>query len=104
MREIFLAHLGKPRPCLILTRAAVLHVRNRVTIAGITSHIRGTTTEVPVGAEEGINLESVINFDDIQTIPVQNLIRPVGFFPSEREPELTVGILAAFDLESTDRN
>jgi len=99
MRDVYLAHLDKPRPCLILTRTAVLQVRDLVTVAGITSTIRGTSAEVRVGAEEGVHLASVVNCDNIQTISVDDLIRPVGIFSSDREPELAAAVMAAFDLD-----
>ena len=49
MRPIHLAHLDKTRPVLVLTRELVRPYLSRVTIAPITSTIRGLSTEVPVG-------------------------------------------------------
>jgi mRNA interferase MazF len=99
MREIHLARLDKVRPCLVLTREAVRPYRTEVTVAGITRSDRGLSTKVRVGADGGIDVPSFINMDDIQTISTDNLIRFVGVFPDEREPELTAAVLAAFDLE-----
>ena len=99
MREIHLARLDKVRPCLVLTREAVRPYRTEVTVAGITANVRGRTTEIAVRAENGIDLASVINMDDIQTISVDDLIRLLGVFPADREHELTEALVAAFDLD-----
>jgi len=53
MRPIYAAHLDKTRPVLILTREVVRPHLSRVTVAPITSTIRGLSTEVPVGAANG---------------------------------------------------
>jgi mRNA interferase MazF len=47
MRSIHLARLDKSRPVLGLTRALVRPHLNTVTVAPITTTIRGLSTEVP---------------------------------------------------------
>jgi mRNA interferase MazF len=92
----------KIRPVLILTREAVRPVRSQVTVAPITSTVRGLTTEVPVGAANGLDRESVVNCDNIVTIQVADLIRPVGFLAEAQELELSDAIAVAFDLAWRD--
>ena len=98
MRPIHLAHLDKTRPVLVLTRELVRPYLSRVTIAPITSRIRGLTVEVPVGQSNGLDQGSVINCDDIVTIPTSAIGRQIGFLWSEQEPKLSEAVRAAFDL------
>jgi mRNA interferase MazF len=98
MRPIHLAKLDESRPVLVLTRENVRpHLRN-VTVAPITSTIRGLTTEVPVGPPNGLDLDCVISCDNIQTIPVADLGGRIGYLRPEQEPNLTAAIRAAFLL------
>ena len=98
MRPIHVAQLDKPRPVLILTREAVRPYLTRVTVAPITSSIRGLSTEVPVGPANGIDHESVISCDNILTVPTSTLGRHVGYLLPAQEAALAAAIHAAFDL------
>lgn len=99
MRPIHLARLDKTRPVVVLTREVARPYLRRITVAPVTSTVRGMAVEVPVGASSGLNHESVVNCDDIQTIPVADLGRHIGFLPEASEALLTEAISAAFDLE-----
>jgi mRNA interferase MazF len=78
--ELWLAHVGrKKRPVLVLTRSEVIDVRALVTVAEITTSIRGLTAEVDVDhAEVGLNRPSVINCDGIHTVAQATLTGPLG--------------------------
>jgi len=90
---------GKTRPVLLLTRDAVQPHLNALTVAPVTSRIRGLRTEVPVGPRNGLDHESVVNLDNVTTIPVALLGRQVGFLFEDEEEALSQAIIAAFDLE-----
>ncbi|HTF40081.1 MAG TPA: type II toxin-antitoxin system PemK/MazF family toxin [Propionibacteriaceae bacterium] len=90
--------LDKTRPALILTREIVRPHLSRVTVAPITSRVRGLTVEVPVGQSNGLDQDSVINCDNIVTIPTSAVGRQIGFLWSEQEPKLSEAVRAAFDL------
>ncbi|MGH3452782.1 MAG: type II toxin-antitoxin system PemK/MazF family toxin [Nocardioidaceae bacterium] len=98
MRLIHIAQLDKARPVLVLTREAVRPYLTRVTVAPITSTIRGLSTEVPVGRHNGLDHKSVVSCDNIVTVPVDSLGRHVGYLLTSQEPELAEAIQAAFDL------
>lgn len=98
MRPIHLAQLDKPRPVLILTRELVRPHLTRVTVAPITSTIRGLSTEVPVGQANGLDHDSVVSCDNIVTVSTSTLGRHIGYFLPRQEPELAQAIRAAFDL------
>jgi|SRR5664279_121384 mRNA interferase MazF len=99
MRPIHLARLDETRPALILTRAAAANRSSSITVAGITSPVRGLPTEVPVDEANGLSHGSVVNLDDVQTIPAYHLGDLVGYLYDHQESALHAAIVAAFDLD-----
>lgn len=99
MRPIHLAHLDEVRPVVILTREIVRPHMTKVTVAPITTAVRGLSTEVAVGRANGLDHDSVISCDNIVTIPVENLGRRVGVVRGDQEEQLSRAISIAFDLE-----
>jgi mRNA interferase MazF len=98
MRPIHVAHLDRSRPVLVLTRQTVRPHLNRVTVAPITTTVRGLSTEVPVGSANGLDHDSVISCDNIVTVPVDTLGHQLGFLLADQEPALSEAIRTAFDL------
>ena len=78
--EIWLAEVGrKTRPVLILTRPEVIDVRALVTVAEITTSIRGLAAEVEFDHHDaGLDKPSVINCDGIHTITQSSLTTGIG--------------------------
>jgi mRNA interferase MazF len=99
MRPIHTARLDKTRPVLVLTRELVRPHLKRVTVAPITSTIRGLSTEIPVGPANGLDHACVVSCDNIVTVLVTSLGPQVGFLLDEQETALTRAIHAAFDLD-----
>jgi mRNA interferase MazF len=99
MRAIHLARLEKMRPVLVLTRESVRPFLNKVTVASITSTIRGNASEVAVGRDNGLDHDSVVSCDNITTISVSDLGQQVGFLLDDQEDALIRAIHAAFDLD-----
>ena len=99
MRPIHLAHLDKTRPVLVLTRELVRPHLSRVTVAPITSTIRGLSSEVPVGQANGLDSVSVVSCDNVVTVPVSALGRQIGRLLPDQEGSLTAALHAAFDLD-----
>jgi mRNA interferase MazF len=82
--QIWWADLDKVRPVIVLTRAGVAARLRRVLVAPITSTVRGIATEVPVGQAEGVRDGSVANLDNVQLLPVDQLIRQAGHVDTRR--------------------
>ena len=78
--EVWLAQVGrKRRPVLVLTRDEVLDVRSLVTVAEVTTTMRGLAAEVTIDHERaGLDHESAINCDGLHTIPQSMLTEQVG--------------------------
>ena len=68
----------KRRPVVVLTRQEVVPLLGTVTVAPITSTIRGLPSEVVVGTEEGLRHDSAVNLDHVQTVEQRLLHSFVG--------------------------
>jgi mRNA interferase MazF len=99
VRPIHTARLDKTRPVVILTRELVRPHLDRVTVAPITTIVRGLSTEVPLGPANGLQNHCVISCDNIVTIPKSALGRLIGHLLPAQEVALTTAIHAAFDLD-----
>ncbi len=78
--EIWLAEVGrKTRPVLVLTRSEVIDVRALVTVAEITTQLRGLTVEVGFDHRKaGLDRPSAINCDGLHTVAQSSLTRQLG--------------------------
>ncbi|HEY5261249.1 MAG TPA: type II toxin-antitoxin system PemK/MazF family toxin [Solirubrobacteraceae bacterium] len=99
MRPIHVAQLDKVRPVLVLTRELVRPHLAAVTVAPITTTIRGLSTEVSVDAANGLTAPSVVSCDNITTVPTDALKAQIGVLLDHQEPALSDAIQAAFDLQ-----
>lgn len=99
MREICLAQLDKTRPVVVLTREAARAAMTKVTVAPITSTMKGLSSEVPLGRENGLDHECAISLDNTVTIPASALGRTIGFLTESQESRLATAVVLAFDLD-----
>lgn len=99
MRPIHVAHLDKARPVLVLTRELVRPRLGTVTVAPITSTVRGLSTEVPVGVKNGLAGPSAVSCDNVTTIPKARLGEQIGVLLDHQETALAEAIRIAFDLD-----
>jgi mRNA interferase MazF len=101
MRPIHLAKLDKVRPVLLLTREQVRPYVTRITVAPITSTVRGLSTEVLLSSEQnGVDHPCVVSCDNIVTVPVGAIGRAIGRLMPDQEAALAAAIVAAFDLDA----
>jgi len=99
VREICLAELDKTRPVLVLTRELAREAMTKVTVAPITSTVKGLSSEVRLGPDNGLDHECAASLDNVVTIPVTSLGRTVGFLRPDQERDLAVAVVLAYDLE-----
>ncbi len=99
MRAIHFARLDKTRLVLVLTRDVALGRRRTVTLAAITSTVRGLATEVPVGAESGLDHRSAVSLDNIFAIDQNDRGRRIGYLLDAQERTLVSALSHAFDLD-----
>ncbi|MBN2114086.1 MAG: type II toxin-antitoxin system PemK/MazF family toxin [Acidimicrobiia bacterium] len=74
----------KRRPVLVVTRSEAVPVLTWLMVAPITRTVRGIPTEVPVGPEQGLAVESVASFDNLQPIRRSFLTQCVGDLAAPR--------------------
>jgi mRNA interferase MazF len=70
--EIWWARLPAPagrRPVVLVSRDAAYAVRTSVTVVEVSTTIRGISSEVPLGARDGLPRKCVANADNVVTIP-----------------------------------
>lgn len=85
--DVWWADLPAPsgrRPVVLLTRDEAYAVRRLVTVAPVTTRIRGIAAEVPLGPEDGLPRASVVNLDTIETISRSRLQRQITALSAER--------------------
>jgi len=68
----------KERPVLLLTRSDMIGRLNTVTVAPLTTTLRGVASEVAVGIECGLKEPSAINLHHVITVPRSGVRRFVG--------------------------
>lgn len=100
MRPIHLARLDKSRLVLVLTRERVRSHLDTVTVASLTTTIRGLSTEVLCGAPNGLDDRCAVACDHTTTILAASLDRQIGRLLDDQEAELARAIHSAFDLDT----
>lgn len=99
MREIRLVHLDKARPALVLTRDTARSAMTKVTVAPITSTVKGLSSEVLVGPENGLDHECAVALDNVMTVSTKALGRTIGYLHPHQEDDLARAIVLAYDLD-----
>jgi mRNA-degrading endonuclease toxin of MazEF toxin-antitoxin module len=72
--------------------------RRRAIVAIITSNAHGTRVEVPVGPDDGLDSDSVIDADDLVTLDTALLIRRLGVLRTSKLPVLAEALRVALAL------
>jgi len=99
--EIWWAELDKPagrRPVVLLSRDEAYPVRELVTIAPVTTRVRGIQVELPLGKNEGLTRPCVANLDTITTIYKSCLMERIGFLSEDKLMELDNAIKFALGI------
>ena len=66
------------RPVLVVTRSEAVRVLTALVVAPVTRTIRGIPTEISLGKDEGLDVECVASFDNMQRIRRSALTLRVG--------------------------
>lgn len=87
------------RPAVLLTRDVILDRLSNVTVAPVTSTIRGIPTEVPVDEDCGLDHLSVVSCDNVTTVPKRLCLRRRGAVGPETAGRVTAAVRLALDLD-----
>jgi mRNA interferase MazF len=99
--EVWLADLDKTRPVIVLTRDPLGRLLHSVIVAPVTSTIRGLSTEVPLGHEDGIRHKSVANLDNVQLLGRDRLRRRIGRVRPSTMKAVCTALSVAVDCTTT---
>jgi mRNA interferase MazF len=83
----FAATPGGDRPVLVLTRDPVADRIGSVVVAGLTRTRRGLVSELHLTQADGVPTASVVNFDNLHTIPREAFRRRVTTLSPARMDE-----------------
>lgn len=78
----------KRRPVVVLTRDSAITYLSAVTVAPITSTIRGIASEVQLIEEDGLKAPCAVNLHNLVTVPKGWLGRRVAVLSPERLEEI----------------
>ncbi len=100
--EVWWAELPPPigrRPVVLLSRDAAYRVRASVTVGMVTRTVRAIPVEVPLGTEDGMPEQCVVNLDDILTIPKARLTERITTLSSQKMAAVVKAVIFALDLK-----
>ena len=82
----------KKRPVVVLTRASAITYLSTVTVAPITSTIRGVPSEVVLNDEDGMKTPCAVNLHNAVTVSQERLGRRVAQLRSSRMDEICAAL------------
>jgi mRNA interferase MazF len=100
--EVWWARLKPPagrRPVVLLSRNEAYAVRTAVTVAPITTTVRGIPVEVPLGLKDGLPKPCAVNCDSLLTIPKAYLESKIVPLSERKTEEIHKAIRFALDLD-----
>jgi mRNA interferase MazF len=86
---------------LILTRASAIPYLSRVTVAPITSTIRGVPSEVVLGLEDGMRQPCVVNLHNVVTVAQRGLGRRLVQLSPRRMRDVCAALAFALGCDSS---
>jgi len=83
---------NKKRPVVILTRDSAFGYLSTVTVAPITSAVRGVPSEVLLSEEDGMKAACAVNLHNVVTVSQQRLGRRVAQLSGPRMNEICAAL------------
>jgi len=93
------APADKKRPVVVLTRDSAIAYLSTVTVAPITSTIRGVPSEVALNEEDGMKAPCAVNLHNAVTISQNRLGRRVAQLSSLRMTEICAALRFSLGCE-----
>ncbi len=90
----------KERPVLVLTRDSAIAYLANVTVAPITSIIRGVPSEVALGSDDGMRTPCVVNLHNAVTVAKDRLGKRVAQLYPSRMNEICAALRFALGCDS----
>ena len=97
--ELWWASLDKRRPVVLLSRDEAYAVRALVTVAPVSTRIRGFAAEVRLGRREGLSKACVANLDAVVTIPQRALLERIRSLSTHKIEEINEALRFTLGLD-----
>jgi len=91
----------KLRPVLVLTRDSAIPPLATVTVAPITSTIRGVPTEVALDEDDGMKAACAVNLHNAITVPQQRLGKRVAQLGASRMSQVCAALRFSLGCDAT---
>ena len=89
----------KKRPVLVLTRSSAIDYLATITVAPITSTIRGVPSEVPLGEEDGMKSPCAVNLHNAVTVSQDRLGKRVAQLSTRRMRQVCAALRFALGCD-----
>ena len=99
--EVWWAELPAPlgrRPVVLLSRDEAYAIRNAITVAEVTTTMRGIPVEVALGPEDGLPKRCVANLDTIVTIRKELLAERIAILRNDKIEQINASVKFALAL------
>jgi len=90
---------GTKRPVLTLSRDEAYLVRRMVTVAPITTRVRGIRVEVELDSEDGLPQHCAVNLDRVTTLPREVLRDRLTKLPADKLERVARALRFALALD-----
>jgi mRNA interferase MazF len=93
--DVLLCRFGRPgktKPVVVLTRDSTLGYLSTVTVAPVTSTIRGAPSDVILNEEDGMKAPCAVNLYNTVTVPREELGKRVAQLSSARIGEVCAAL------------
>lgn len=91
----------KQRPVVVLTRESAIRYLSTVTVAPITSTVRGVPSEVLLDEEDGMKGRCAVNLHNAVTVSQQRLGRRVARLTAQRMGEVCASLRFTLGCDET---
>lgn len=92
----------KRRPVVVLTRSSAIQYLSTVTVAPITSTIRGVPSEVALGEEDGMKAACAVNLHNAITVSQSKLGRRVAQMSPARMKQICSALRFSLGCDMTE--
>ena len=90
----------KKRPVVVLTRSSAIAYLSTVTVAPITSTVRGVPSEVVLNEEDGMKAPCAVNLHSAVTVSQDRLGKRVAQLSSQRMSEICAALRFSLGCDS----
>jgi mRNA interferase MazF len=97
--DICWCELEKKRPVVVLTRDGLIAHLHNVTVAPLTTRVRGVASQVVLETFDGVLERCAISLDNLQTVPKDSLGAFIASLTSTRLRELQRAIIFSLELD-----